>query len=125
MGEGTFANYGLKVVVNTKSEDYKIIIGDRVSIAPNVTIISESSPNNSLYLASIEYVRENLIKDEKVIIEDDVWIGASATILPGVKIGRGAIIGAGAIVTKSVDPYTVVAGIPAKVIRVLDIESEK
>jgi len=117
MGEGTFANYGLKVTVNQNAEDYQIIIGDRVSIAPNVTIISESEPNNSPHLASIAYVRENLIKDEKVIVEDDVWIGASATILPGVKIGAGAIIGAGAVVTKNVEPYTIVAGIPAKLIR--------
>lgn len=125
MGEGTFANYGLKVTVNQNAKDYQIIIGDRVSIAPNVTIISESEPNNSPHLASISYVKENLIKDEKVIIEDDAWIGASVTILPGVKIGKGAIIGAGAVVTKNVQPYTVVAGIPAKVIRTLNIESEK
>jgi maltose O-acetyltransferase len=123
MGEDTFANYGLKVVVNSENEEYKIIIGDRVSIAPNVTIISESSPNNSPHLANIAYVRENLIKDEKVIVEDDVWIGASVTILPGVKIGKGAIIGAGAVVTKNVEPYTVVAGIPAKVIRTLQVEN--
>jgi maltose O-acetyltransferase len=74
-------------------------------------------------LASIDYVKETLIKDEKVIVEDDVWIGASVTILPGVKIGQGAIIGAGAVVTKNVEPYTVVAGIPAKVIRNLDSEN--
>jgi acetyltransferase-like isoleucine patch superfamily enzyme len=76
-------------------------------------------------LASIAYVKENLIKDDIVIIEYDVWIGASATILPGVKIGKGAIIGAGAIVTKNVEPYTVVAGIPAKAIRILNTENEK
>lgn len=123
MGEGTFANYGLKVVTNDAHEECQIIIGDRVSIAPNVVLIAESSPNNSLHLASIPYVKENLIKDEKIIIEDDVWLGASVTILPGVKVGRGAIVGAGAVVTKDVAPYTVVAGIPAKVIRTLQIEN--
>lgn len=123
MGEGTFANYGLKVTVNQDAEDYRIIIGDRVSIAPNVTIISESSPNNSPHLQSISYVKENLIKDEKVVIEDDAWIGASVTILPGVKIGKGAIVGAGAVVTKNVEPYTVAVGIPAKAVRALEIES--
>ena len=123
MGEGTFANYGFKVTVNADAEDFRIIIGDRVSIAPNVTIISESEPNNSPHLSNIQYVKENLIKDEKIIVEDDVWIGASATILPGVKIGKGAIIGAGAVVTRNVEPYTVVAGIPAKVVRTLQIES--
>jgi len=123
MGEGTFANYGFKVVVSENHKEYQIIIGDRVSIAPNVIIVAESSPNNSPHLASIDYVKETLIKDEKVIVEDDVWIGASVTILPGVKIGQGAIIGAGAVVTKNVEPYTVVAGIPAKVIRNLDSEN--
>ena len=123
MGEGTFANYGFKVTVNADAEDFRIIIGDRVSIAPNVTMISESEPNNSPHLSNIQYVKENLIKDEKIIVEDDVWIGASATILPGVKIGKGAIIGAGAVVTRNVEPYTVVAGIPAKVVRTLQIES--
>ena len=123
MGEGTFANYGLKVTVNQNAQDYRVIIGDRVSIAPNVTIISESEPNNSPHLAGIAYVKENLIKDEKVVIEDDAWLGASVTILPGVKIGKGAIVGAGAVVTESVEPYTVVAGIPAKKIRTLQIEN--
>ena len=120
MGEGTFANYGFKVVVSDSHGNCQIIIGDRVSIAPNVTIVAESSPNNSPHLANVPYVKENLVKDEKVIIEDDVWIGASATILPGVKIGKGAIIGAGAVVTKNVAAYSVVAGVPAKVVRTLE-----
>lgn len=123
MGEDTFANYGLKVVVNECYKGYQIVIGNRVSIAPNVVIVAESSPNNSPHLADISYVKENLIKDEKVIIEDDVWIGASVTILPGVVIGRGAIVGAGAVVTKNVESYTVVAGIPAKAIRKLKVKN--
>ena len=54
--------------------------------------------------------------DEDVFIEDDVWVGANSTILKGVRIGRGAIIAAGAVVNKDVPPYTIVGGIPAKVI---------
>ena len=61
--------------------------------------------------------RELIIK--KVTIEDDVWIGASAVIMPGVTLHKGAIIGAGAVVTKDVDEYTVVAGVPAKPIKKL------
>lgn len=52
-----------------------------------------------------------------VIIEDEVWIGANAVVLPGVRIGRGAVVAAGAVVTKDVAPFTIVGGIPAKLIR--------
>jgi acetyltransferase-like isoleucine patch superfamily enzyme len=52
-----------------------------------------------------------------IAIEDDVWIGANAVILPGVTIGRGAVIGAGSVVTKDVAPYTICAGNPARVMR--------
>ncbi|MBS1813480.1 MAG: CatB-related O-acetyltransferase [Acidobacteria bacterium] len=52
-----------------------------------------------------------------VVISDDVWIGTNATILPGVHIGRGAIVAAGSVVTKSVPEYAIVAGIPAQIIR--------
>jgi acetyltransferase-like isoleucine patch superfamily enzyme len=102
------------------SDDYEplVEIGDRVAISPNVTIIASSNPNNSR-LAENEYVKMNLIKKEKVIIEDDVWIGSNAVILPGVRIGKGAIVGAGAVVTKNVLPYTIVAGVPARNIRTL------
>ena len=52
-----------------------------------------------------------------IMIEDDVWIGARAIILPGVKIGKGCIIGAGAVVTKSSDDYSVIGGNPAKLLK--------
>lgn len=53
----------------------------------------------------------------EVVIDDDVWIAANCTVVPGVHIGRGAVVGAGAVVTKDVEPYTVVAGVPARFIR--------
>ena len=52
-----------------------------------------------------------------VIIEDDVWIGARAIILPGVIIGKGSVIGAGAVVAKSIPPYSVAVGNPARVVK--------
>lgn len=55
--------------------------------------------------------------EKDIVIGDDVWIGFGAQILPGVKIGDGAIIGAGAVVTKDVEPYTIVGGVPAKIIK--------
>ncbi|MDQ7799461.1 MAG: DapH/DapD/GlmU-related protein [Candidatus Edwardsbacteria bacterium] len=53
----------------------------------------------------------------QTVIEDDVWIGAQAIILPGVRIGRGAIVAAGAVVTKDVEPYAIVGGNPARLIK--------
>jgi phosphonate metabolism protein (transferase hexapeptide repeat family) len=56
-------------------------------------------------------------RDHRVTIGHDVWIGHGATVLPGVTIGNGAVIGAGAVVSKDVEPYTIVGGVPAKLIR--------
>ncbi len=56
-------------------------------------------------------------RDNRVVIGHDVWIGHGATILPGVAIGNGAVIGAGAVVSKDVAPYTIVGGVPARLIR--------
>lgn len=105
------------------SDDYEplVEIGNRVAISPNVTIIAVTGPNNSK-LAENDYVKEKLIKKEKIVIEDDVWIGANVIILPGVRIGKGAILGAGSVVTKDVPPYTIVAGVPAKVMKTLPLD---
>lgn len=54
---------------------------------------------------------------KKIIIEDDVWFGANAVVVGGVRIGKGSIIGAGAVVTKNVEPYSVMGGVPARLIR--------
>jgi phosphonate metabolism protein (transferase hexapeptide repeat family) len=54
---------------------------------------------------------------KRVVVGHDVWIGHGATVLPGVKIGNGAVVGAGAVVSRDVDPYTIVGGVPARLIR--------
>ena len=61
-----------------------------------------------------QFIYKQGIKISPTRIDDDVWIGANATILPGVHIGHGAIIGAGAVVTRDVKPYSIVCGVPAK-----------
>ena len=101
-----------------------IEIGNYCSIASNV-IIQEFYHRMDLPTTYGIYSKILNIHDEKlqkiskgsIIISDDVWIGSNSVILSGVKIGRGAIIGAGAVVTKDVDPYTIVGGNPAKTIR--------
>lgn len=60
---------------------------------------------------------ENQTKSGKIVVEDDVWIGYGATILSGVCIGQGAVVAAGAVVSKNVPPYAIVGGIPAKIIK--------
>jgi len=85
----------------------KLVIGDHVDIASEVMIY------NSEHDVSADDFKA---REEEVVIDDYVFIGPRAIILPGVKIGRGAVIGAGAVVTKNVADYSIVGGIPAKVI---------
>lgn len=95
---------GEKVILDGRA---KLIIGDHVDIATEVLIYNSKHDINSSDFHPI---------NEKVIIEDYVFIGPRAIIQSGVKIGRGAIVAAGAVVTKDVEPLTIVGGIPAKVI---------
>ncbi len=80
-------------------------IGNNVSISPEVMFIT------SQHLKDDPGFR---IEDKHIVIEDYAWIGSRATLLPGVTIGRGAVVAAGAVVAKDVAPFTVVGGIPAK-----------
>jgi len=88
-------------------------IGNNVIIGPRVIIHSA----NHKYDDPHTPIQKQGHIFEKVMIEDDVWIGAGAIILPGVQIGKGAVIAAGSVVTKDVLPYTVVAGVPARKIK--------
>jgi acetyltransferase-like isoleucine patch superfamily enzyme len=85
-------------------------IGDRVYTSPFTQIIAVNhvfdDPNRPFV--------EQGITAEGIVIEDDVWLGAGAIITDGVRIGRGAVVAAGAVVTRDVEPHTVVAGVPAK-----------
>ena len=122
MGEGTYANFGL---LTDATEDAPVIIGNNVSIAPNVTLITTSEPNNGIRIKEIAEVRERLTKSKAIVIEDDVWIGAGVTILPGVKVGACSVIGAGAVVVNDIDPYSIYVGIPAKKLRDLEPDKQK
>jgi acetyltransferase-like isoleucine patch superfamily enzyme len=101
------------IVVEELADRDNLRIGARVSIAPRVTIVTSSHPNNSRIRSVAPIARG------AVTIDDDAWIGVGAVILPGVHIGRGAVIGANAVVARDVDPLSIVAGIPASVIRTM------
>jgi acetyltransferase-like isoleucine patch superfamily enzyme len=88
-------------------------IGDNVIISPRVSIL----PINHLFENKNIPIREQGISAHGITIENNVWIGAGAIILDGVHIGQGSVVGAGAVVTKDVPPYTMVLGVPARVIR--------
>lgn len=90
-----------------------LTIGNWVRIATHVVI----NPGNHLYDDIDTPIDLQPFTDKGVIIEDDVWIGAGATILEGCTIGKGSVIGAGTVVTKSVEPYSVVVGVPGRVIK--------
>ena len=104
-----------------------INIGNRVMISHNVNIFdSLTHPLNPgqrhehfRHIMESGHPRDIDLDDRPIVIEDDTWIAASSTILRGVRIGSGAVVGAGAVVTKNVPPMTVVAGNPARIIRQL------
>ena len=90
-----------------------LTIGSDVMIGPDVMIFTQNHETERLDIP----MRLQTAPKKPVSIGDDVWIAARAIILPGVKIGRGAIIGAGAVVTKDVPEYAVVGGSPARIIK--------
>ena len=83
-------------------------------IAPYVALIANKKDVNSTDILMSTVEKE---KGLKIIIEDDVWIGRNAIVMPGVRIGKGSIIGAGSVVTKDVEPLSVMGGVPATLIK--------
>ncbi|MFH1824872.1 MAG: acyltransferase [Candidatus Firestonebacteria bacterium] len=90
-----------------------LTIGNDVHISTRVTIV----PANHIYENPDILISKQGETKLGIIIEDDVWIGAGAIILDGVVIGKGSVIGAGAVVTKSIPPFSVAAGVPARIIK--------
>lgn len=110
MGNNVSVNRGC--VINAGGE---IVIGNDVLIGPNVVIYSQ----NHNYLDRTRPVASQGYSYKKTVIENNVWIAAAAIILPGVTVGAGAVVAAGAVVTKDVPPNTLVAGNPAKPIKTI------
>ncbi|KAK7516775.1 trimeric LpxA-like protein [Phyllosticta citriasiana] len=108
MGQNVFINFNCTIL-----DTCKVTIGSRTLMGPNVSLYSGTHPLDPV-------IRNGTRGPEsggEIHIGDDCWIAGNVTVLPGVTIGRGSVVGAGSVVTKSVAPFTVVAGNPARVIR--------
>jgi acetyltransferase-like isoleucine patch superfamily enzyme len=90
-----------------------ISIGNNVMISPRVSIYAE----NHVFDQIDTSIKSQGVKKEKVVIEDDCWIASNSILLAGVTIGKGSVVAAGSVVTQDVPPYSVVAGVPARVIK--------
>lgn len=114
--------YGLLNIIS-HNEVNRLEIGNYCSIAPNVVFVL-SGEHATDYISTFPF-KTHTLKSQKyeaeshgnIIVDDDVWIGTGAIIMSGVHIHQGAVIAAGAVVTKDVQPYEIVGGIPAKTLR--------
>jgi acetyltransferase-like isoleucine patch superfamily enzyme len=106
LGKNVFINHGC-----TFLDLGGIVIEDDAMIGPQVNIITENHP--------VDPNNRKMLDLKSVVLRRNTWIGANATILPGVTIGENSVVAAGAVVTKDVPPNTVVAGVPAKVIKTI------
>ena len=107
LGDGS--GIGIRAQINGK-----VTIGQNVMMGPDVCIYAR---NHAIDRTDIPMNAQGFADEKPVTIADDVWIGAKVIILPGVHVGTGSVIGAGAVVTKDVPDYAVVGGNPARVIK--------
>lgn len=104
IGDNFYTNHNCTIL-----DGAKVTIGNNVFIGPNCVITTAGHPLDSLKRA------QGLEFAYPIVIEDDVWLGANVIVMPGVTIGKGAVIGAGSIVTKNIPPYVVAYGNPCQV----------
>jgi maltose O-acetyltransferase len=114
IGNRVYIGQDLIVASMISEKSCSLEIGDRVAIGPRVTIILASDANWSNLMEQIAPIRGS------VVLKNDSWIGAGAIIMPNIIIGEYSIVGAGSVVTKDVEPYTVVTGVPAKFLKKVD-----
>lgn len=123
---GTNIHVGNNVIINmncTFVDDNRIDIGNRVLIASDVkmyTATHSTDPSVRNYSTNPNPAYWCQTYAKPIRIEDEVWIGGGAVILPGVTMGKGSVVGAGAVVTKDIPPYSVAVGNPVRIIKTLD-----
>jgi acetyltransferase-like isoleucine patch superfamily enzyme len=115
IGEGSTVN-----VFSTIFGSGGVAIGRLVSIGPHVAIVASTKNYRDREIP----IKQQGITEQGIVIEDDVWLGAHAVVLDGVRIGRGAVVGAGSVVRQDVPAFAVVAGVPAVVVGERGVDAE-
>lgn len=105
---GDYSGIGVNARINGSCT-----IGSCVMMGSDVVVITR---NHAFSRTDIPMMHQGFEEEQPVVIEDDVWIGDRVIILPGVRVGQGSILAAGAVVSRDVEPYTIVGGVPARVI---------
>lgn len=116
IGSATTINRGCKFYASYHFKDVSIRIGNHVAVGPEVSFFAAGHDYTGLSLPDTA---------GNIEVGDYVWIGGRSVVLGGVKIGEGAVIGAGSVVTRDIPPYTVAAGVPAKVIKTRELKGSK
>lgn len=122
VGDGTSIPKGSTIYCT----DAPLTIGRKVIFGPRPTIITGDHRTDIIgkYIIDVTVQEKLPENDQPVVIEDDVWCGANVTILKGVTIGRGSVVAAGAAVTKSFPPYSIIGGVPARLLKKRFSETE-
>lgn len=122
VGDGTSIPKGSTIYCT----DAPLTIGRKVIFGPRPTIITGDHRTDIIgkYIIDVTVQEKLPENDQPVVIEDDVWCGANVTILKGVTIGRGSVVAAGAVVTKSFPPYSIIGGVPARLLKRRFAETE-
>jgi acetyltransferase-like isoleucine patch superfamily enzyme len=112
IGNNVSINRGCELYAAYLAKDGTITIGSNVALGPHVKVFAGGHDYTTI---------EMVVTAGPVVIHDLVWIGGNSTILPGVRVGEGAVIGAGSVVTRDIPPYTVAVGNPARAIKIREL----
>jgi acetyltransferase-like isoleucine patch superfamily enzyme len=115
VGQMVYIGEDIIIVDDLGESSANLSIGDRAAVSPRVTFVLHTQPNDSRI---VPYVNS---RKGAISVSADAWIGTGAVILPGVSVGEGAVVGANSVVTKNVPPYTVVGGVPAHQLSIVDV----
>ncbi len=106
------------LIIDELTDRGMVTIGDRVAVSPRVTFVVSSMPNLSRIAPYVP------VKHSPIQIGNDAWIGTGSIVMPGIHIGEGAVVAANSVVTRDVEPYTIVGGSPAEHIKKVDVPWE-